>query len=213
MREGALQKVHEVFGHYLDAHKERAWKSGFEEPARCYFHLVGDHVGRDHVNVHGLNWYLVALDAGLGVKLHMTPEDNDVHCMGVCCFWTGLNQAAWELFADPQNFGKDFESIKSFQKWGRTKFIARSVPSGQFPRGISGSPAQLRGKIQQQNDSVVSALGIYAERFAYFFTKEFFVKRCFENLNAENSPEFVWASAPPRRRYLRSTPLCTASAR
>jgi hypothetical protein len=57
-REGALERLYAVFGDYLDEHKERAFKSAFEEPARFYFDCVGDAVGRDHVNVHGLNWYL-----------------------------------------------------------------------------------------------------------------------------------------------------------
>ena len=41
---------------YLDDHKERAFKSSFMEPARFYYHLLNNHMGRDHVNVHGLNW-------------------------------------------------------------------------------------------------------------------------------------------------------------
>ena len=57
-REGALERLYAVFGDYLDEHKERAFKSAFEEPARFYFDCVDDAAGRDHVNVHGLNWYL-----------------------------------------------------------------------------------------------------------------------------------------------------------
>ena len=41
---------------YLDDHKERAFKSSFMEPARFYYDAVSNHMGRDHVNVHGLNW-------------------------------------------------------------------------------------------------------------------------------------------------------------
>ena len=41
---------------YLDDHKERAFKSSFMEPARFYYDAVSNHMGRDHVNVYGLNW-------------------------------------------------------------------------------------------------------------------------------------------------------------
>ena len=54
-----MGRFYECMEDYLDDHKERAFKSSFMEPARFYYDSVHNHMGRDHVNVHGLNWVRV----------------------------------------------------------------------------------------------------------------------------------------------------------
>ena len=71
---GALQRLQDCFEDYLDDHKEKAFNSAIVQPARFYFDLVGDRGGRDHVNIHGMNWYLAVLHATLGVQLPILPK-------------------------------------------------------------------------------------------------------------------------------------------
>ena len=126
-KEGALIRFHECIEDYLDDHKERAFKSSFMEPARFYYHAIGDESGRDHVNVHGLNWHLVLLLATMGVQLPLLPELSDPHVMSVIDFWKGLTPEAWAHFSDFSNFGLDFEGITALRQSSFT-FISRRVP-------------------------------------------------------------------------------------
>lgn len=189
-REGALERLFAVFGDYLDEHKERAWKSAFEEPARFYFNCVGDGSGRDHVNVHGINWYLTLLQTGLGFAMPTVADQSDAHSIGVVDFWAGLSSQAWACFSDPNNFGKDFGGIREL-RGGGTRWVAKRVASGQFPHGDGdvNPPSRLAERIGQSGSSSSKRLRIYADRFAHFFTQTFFVRKAFEALHSELKPE------------------------
>lgn len=198
-REGALERLYSVFGDYLDEHKERAWKSAFEEPARFYFDCCDDGCGRDHVNVHGLNWYLTLLDKGLGFAMPMVADESDGWSFGLADFWAGLSAQAWAHFSDPQNFGKEYTGISALRRGNKSQWITKRVYSssssggqnGQYPHGVSdvSPPSRLAAKIGSRDSSVVKHLQVYADRFAHFFTQPFFVRKCFEALNAESKPE------------------------
>jgi hypothetical protein len=71
---GALQRLHDCFEDYLDDHKEKAFNSAMVQPARLYFDLLGDGHNRDHVDIHGMNWYLALLHASLGVQVPLLPQ-------------------------------------------------------------------------------------------------------------------------------------------
>ena len=72
-----LQKVHSMAEDYLDDHKENAFKSALQEPARFYFELCGNIHHKNHVNVHGLNGYLCLVRGWFGFQLPMIPLVDD----------------------------------------------------------------------------------------------------------------------------------------
>ena len=186
-KEDACVRLEEMMEDYLDDHKERAFNSAFMEPARCYFNAVGDGGGRDHVNVHGLNWYLALVHSTLGMELPLMPEYNDVHVMGVADFWVGLTDEVWEAFADPFNFGKEFEGIPMLRH-GRN-LIRQRVPNGDLPRGhrtarpkdLGNTAVDLAAAAKSRRE----ALKIYLERYAHFFSRDYFIRKAFECLNTE----------------------------
>jgi len=52
---------------------------------------------------------------------------------------------------------------------------------------MGGTPQQML-EIAKRKDK---KLQLYADRFQYFFRPEFMIKRMFENLNAENKPNYI----------------------
>mmetsp|Transcript_41174 Transcript_41174/g.118997 ORF Transcript_41174/g.118997 Transcript_41174/m.118997 type:complete len:733 (-) Transcript_41174:582-2780(-) len=188
-QDGALARFNECMEDYLDDHKERAFKSSFMEPARFYFSAVRDQSGLDHVNVHGLNWYLALLHAALGIQTPLLPVYEDEAPFGVVDFWAGLEEACWQHFSNPANFGSDFEGMPQLR---RQKFVKQKVRHGTFPRGLwTRKPKELGNRaVDSQGDSATrKALAVYLERFMFFFSRDFFVRKAFETLNAEVKPE------------------------
>jgi len=183
--DGAVGRVHAAFEDFLDDHKERAYKSAFEEPARYYYHVQGDGGGRDHVNVHGTNWYAVALHAGLGVSVPLVPEEEDVHFMAVAHFWGGLTPAAWtDVFATREHFGKEFEGIAPL-RGDKSRFFRKGAGAGPLD---ARPPRQLRDSIRK-DAGTRKMLAVYLERFSHFFSSEFFVRAAYEALNSELKPQ------------------------
>lgn len=177
--DGAVARVHAVFEDFLDDHKERAYASAFDEPARFYFDARGDHGARDHVKVHGSNWYAVALHEALGVSTPYVPEEDDPHKMAVAAFWGGLHPSAWELFSQRDHFGKEFEGIPALRR--KSKHLKGHVDAGVFD---AQRPKALRAKLQT-NANARRQFAPYAERFAHFFSTEFLARSAFETLNSE----------------------------
>ena len=102
-------------------------------------------------------------------------------------FWDGLKDQAWEVFQDPTNFGKDFEGISSF-KSKRNNFIRTRVGDDLFsstPRESGNNAMDPR----HSNKRNRSRYAVYASRYAYFFSRSFFIRKAFETLNAETKPE------------------------
>lgn len=191
-REGAFAHVLRCMEDFLDDHKERAFKASFMEPTRFYFDLVGDACQRDHVNVHGLNWYLALLHSALGVQVPLLPEYNDPHVMGFADFWKALEDEAWECFSDPAHFGADFEGIPKLREY-RRRLLRQNVPRCQFPIGhATRTPKQFGNDVVNPAHHCSTRrreLAIYAERFAHFFSHGFFVQKALETLNSEVKPE------------------------
>mmetsp|Transcript_32549 Transcript_32549/g.82022 ORF Transcript_32549/g.82022 Transcript_32549/m.82022 type:complete len:741 (-) Transcript_32549:269-2491(-) len=188
---GALSRVYECVECFLDSHKEKAFQSAFIEPARFYFDLVGDSHQRDHVNIHGINWYLALLHGGLGIQLPLLSAYSDGDNIGVCDFWKGLSDNAWKEFAKEANFGKAFEGIKAFEGNNRQKFKGRNVTVGELPQGLRSAKAMLLGNSSTNNGRHAKALALYLGRYAYFFRRDWLTRRMFENLNSESLPEYI----------------------
>mmetsp|Transcript_55755 Transcript_55755/g.83021 ORF Transcript_55755/g.83021 Transcript_55755/m.83021 type:complete len:743 (-) Transcript_55755:151-2379(-) len=184
--EKALAKVHFMVEDYLDSHKENAFKSAFQEPARYYFHLCGNNHHRDHVNVHGLNGFLCLVRGWFGCQLPIIPMVDDEDTFKGCAdIWSGLSENAWAVFCDPMNFGKDFEGIKELKP-----SMLTSREHGHYHAGhafIGRNAGDMERSARKKDPKYLQ----YADKFAFFFTKDFLVKRMFEVLNAEGKPEYV----------------------
>ena len=194
----ALNSVYEALEDYLDDHKEKAFKSAMFEPCRFYFDLVGNIWHRDHVDTHGLNWFLVMIRGALGARLPLVPLHGENDTIGFCDCWSGLHQTkVWPYFADPANFGKSFEGIKALcrESSTRRRFL-RDYSLGGYGDHSTRSAALkfVGGNVQvvekrcQKGDEVFKS---YVEYFSYFFRRKFLVRRMFEVLNSENKPEHV----------------------
>lgn len=190
--DSAMRRVHACVEDFLDDFKEKAFKSAIHEPARFYFDAIGDPMGRDHVNVHGLNAYLCMLRGGLGLQLPLIPLEDDAWYhhpewwgprQGVLASpWESLTEAAWTQFSCPEHFGIDFEGVKPL--WhNKASFVKRRAGRGS----LHGDPHSL----EQRAAAGDPKLRIYMERFAHFFSREAFVRRMVETLNAENKTEHM----------------------
>ena len=194
----ALNRVYEAIEEYLDDHKEKAFKSAMFEPCRFYFDLVKNDCFRDHVDTHGLNWFLVMIRGGLGARLPLIPMDNETDTIGFCDCWSGLHESkAWPYFADPENFGKSFEGIKALRRGSpsRKQFLRDRSLGGNgdhctrtTAKSFAGHSNKVVEKRCQQGDKAFKS---YVDNFSYFFRREFLVRRMFEVLNSENIPEHV----------------------
>jgi len=181
----ALRNIHIMAEDFLDTHKENAFKSALHEPARFYFHLCGNAHHRDHVNVHGLNGYLCLVRGWFGCQMPLSPLSSDNEAFKGCAdVWSGLSDNAWEIFQDEANFGKDFEGMKGLKKEMLTNRSHGGYNSGHT--FIGEKAADMEDAARTKDPRYLK----YANKFAFFFEKEFFVKRMFEVLNAEGKPEY-----------------------
>jgi len=197
-KEGALMRVYECIEDFLDDHKERAFMSAFIAPARFYYHITHNDFGKDHVNIHGLNWYLAVLHSTLGVQLPYLPEMSDDGVIGIIDFWSGLTDDAWSTFSDPMSFGVDFEGIHTFKNKSSHQlrsFFKKTVNDNEFPIGHRTTRPKILGNDAVNTSSHLSEirrkLSLYLNRFAYFFSQDFLVKKLFETLNSEMKSEHI----------------------
>ncbi|KAJ1624857.1 hypothetical protein T492DRAFT_881138 [Pavlovales sp. CCMP2436] len=188
---GARAHVHRVFADFLDEQKEAAVMASFTEPSRFYFDTIGDTFGRDHVTVHGVNWFLAVLHAALGVQAPFLVDYEDRHVLGIADVWLAFSEECWAIFSHPRNFGKQFGGIRELSE-RRNELLVAVVPSGQLPRGHRTTAPKLLGNMAVHAHSPKQlrlALARYCERFAHFFAHEPFARRCFEGLWSEQKPE------------------------
>ena len=185
----SLDRIHACVADFMDDFKESAYKSSLEEPARFYFDAAGNGCWRDHVNVHGLNWYLSMVRGAFDANCPACPMDGENDAIGFADHWSGLSDGAWRVFAKPENFGKSFEGIRELRQ-DRQSFVANRGPAtgdvrGNAARFAKGNSSALEARCRRGDPALLPYYG----RFAYFFRAEFFPKRLFEVLNAEHKPE------------------------
>jgi hypothetical protein len=94
-----------------------------------------------------------------------------------------LSDDAWERFSDPENFGKDFEGVKGLNRNMLKDRRYDNQGSGFIGRNAGDMEVAARNKDRRYLEN--------ASKFAFFFTKEFLVKRMLEVLNAEGKPEYI----------------------
>ena len=188
--EEALEHIHTCVADFMDDFKDCAYKSAIEEPARFYFDACGNTWWRDHVNVHGINWYLSMVRGALGANCPMVPMDYENDVQGFANHWQGLTGEAWRVFSKPENFGKSFEGIRELRGQNPMTFVSDAGLAtgdvGLKAKIFGGSNStELEERARQGDPKVLP----YTARFAYFFRADFFPKRLFEVLNAEHKPE------------------------
>ena len=128
------------------------------------------------------------------MQLPLMPALSDPDVLSVIDFWSGLKDSSWIHFSDPANFGLDFEGIKAF-KCSSGSFIRKRVTDGQIPDGHHHRMPKVLGNAAVDSSPrqapMRQQLAPYLERFAFFFSRDFFIRKSFETLNSEMKPEHV----------------------
>eukprot|EP00418_Pyrodinium_bahamense_P076694 CAMPEP_0179060474 /NCGR_PEP_ID=MMETSP0796-20121207/25886_1 /TAXON_ID=73915 /ORGANISM="Pyrodinium bahamense, Strain pbaha01" /LENGTH=749 /DNA_ID=CAMNT_0020757261 /DNA_START=53 /DNA_END=2302 /DNA_ORIENTATION=- len=191
--ESARARVLEIFDAYVDLHKRKAYASAFLHPAMAYWRARGNRNGEVHVEVHGTNWYLALVNAGLGVQLPELPAYGDTdHFHDVVSFWQGGQgmQDAWEQhFSRPEKFGQPCMAVPKC----KTKDLQISRFPDKFKVDLPKDLANRAARGSSGERRLRQASAIYLERFAHFFTKDFFVRKAFETCQAEEANEAAFA--------------------
>ena len=192
----ALQRLYEIVEDYIDDHKEAAFRSAFQEPCRFYFrHARGFHGTHYEGNVdsHANNWYIAYLQAALGVHVPIESYYADNCLVSTVDFWSGLSEEAWvKGFSKPEHFGLRFMAIKALKN-GLPFITDHHVPKNQFPKGLGLSTVRKdANRLVDPGVAIAShrtQLSRYLDRFAHFFSVEFFTSKAFARMNSEDKPE------------------------
>ena len=190
--EAALRRVYECLADYVDQHKDAAFRSSFVEPSKYYAHHSKlEKWVENNVETHAINYYAALLNSTLGVHLPFMPLYWEDWPETLVDFWSGLDDSCWKQFSDPLNFGLGHATIKCMRD--PTGFITDAgVARAQFPQGKRPTIA-----LDFANDAVnpkcpaarTKVIALYLERFAHFFSWEFFLPKAFHHLNSELRPE------------------------
>lgn len=186
----ARRQLYDACSEVVDDLKEKAAKSTFAEPTKCYYRAIGDLVMEGDVDVHGMNVYLAVLWAALGVRTSRVPLLHDV-CCGIIDVSqlprAGMEKAMTALWAD-SNLGRDWEGVP-----GVARTMLRSVSSGvmyrnQFPFAGSGSPggiamAALSAAASSATDR--GHIAVLLRQFASYFKPQLVLPRLVSALTAE----------------------------
>lgn len=176
-------------------HKENAFRSAFLQPAKFCFACLNDQGGHDHVEVHATNDYSGLLASTLQVQLPFPPTWSDgCHEMGLIEFWDcgPCMEQAWTEFAKPEHFGLSYEGIRALKNIRRTFFVERCKKP--FLKGRGLVPKQMANAFADpsQRAGVLRVRAAkYLERWAYFFTRDFFLTKCVNVMSQEGHPEFT----------------------
>ena len=192
----ALQRLYEIVEDYVDDHKEAAFRSAFQEPCRFYFrHARGFHGTHYEGNVdsHGNNWYIAYLQAALGVHVPIESYYADNCLVSTVDFWSGLSEEAWvKGFSKPEHFGLGFMAIKALKN-GLSFITDHHVPKNQFPKGLGLSTVRKDANSLVDPGVAVAPhraqISRYLDRFAHFFSVDFFTSKAFARMNSEDKPE------------------------
>jgi hypothetical protein len=204
----------EMLDEYIDRHKELAFRSAFTEPAKAYFHLLGEKGHENNVDTHGLNYYAVILLSCLHIRVPVVPLLTDQSTSGWKMHWHGgweMDQV-WAALSKPSNFGTAWRSIGELSEFARGAFDEHRAlrMRSQTPNAVQRqrkvhskkgfvrkrytlrTPAELGGKVTDATMAAgaKAAIRVYLERFAFFFSKEFFFKKMFSTMIMEADPKY-----------------------
>jgi hypothetical protein len=184
----AKKKLEEIFAEYVDQHKDNAFRSVMIEPAKAYFASIHDIDHLNHVDVHGLNWFAALLIYALGVQLPVVPLLEDGCTLGVGDHWEDpAMKKIWDEVRKSEYFGAEYTAVPAMKSvrcnWGKSNILLGSNV---------GTPEQFVNQMKR-NAPMRERAAQYAEKFAYFFSEEFFLKKMFEVLNQEmeSRPELL----------------------
>lgn len=205
----ALRRFFEFFEDFLDDHKEHAFNAAFMQPARFFWKCYGDDLGLNNVDTHGANWYIAMLNSALSVHVPIMATYWDGCERMVVDYWAGFKEEVWQAFHEPSHFGNSFEGIPKLRA-GKGLCLSSRPGNGQMPNGHGGQGHEQSfffangiGKPKwfantvvnpewcKRNEKFSKQIALYLERFAYFFSREFFIRKAFEVLYAEFKPDHV----------------------
>jgi len=193
--DAALLRFYACFEDFLDDHKERAFSAAFLEPCRFYWsHSDQGEDKVDNTYMHAVNWYLAVLNSALSIHLPLAANYSDVNSVGVADFWAALQDECWEHFSKPEHFGSGWQGIAALKRGGKSLLRQRVRPGHLPSHKESGCevPAKLFANVAVDPEGDVGVrrvMSLYLERFAYFFSRGFFVQKAFEALNSEVKPD------------------------
>jgi len=186
----ALQGIQLMAETFLDAHKENAFKSAIQEPAQFYFGIGEDYKQNDHAYFQAIKGYLFILKRWFGyeipISLHTDHNILDINNFGTTDIWSGISDDAWEKFKDEANFGRNFENVQ-----GLNQGMLRDINDRLQGRlhAFEGGKGSVVDMASNQNDLRFLP---YAQKFAFFFRKAFFVEKMFAELYAQKKTEYTY---------------------
>jgi len=185
----ALLRLQEIIEDYTETHKENAFMSSLHEPARFYYDMGGNHHHRDHVDVHGLNGWLCLIRGWFGAQIPIIPQADDGDAFKGCSdVWSGMSSEAWDVFKRDENFGKSYKGLRALKSNMVTnKSFASNFNSGRDTGFVGHNASAMEEGAKKKKKKYLK----YAEKFAYFFRRDFLVKKLFEVLNSEEKAEHV----------------------
>ena len=196
----SLCLIFDCITNFLDDYKNRAISSGLIEPLRFYYDALGDDCGVNHVNVHGVNWQLAIIEAGLGLGAPMSFAQDG--CLMAFDDWVaGMRKGSvntpcaqddhvWSVFSDPKHFGASMEGLKHKLHSGAPD--EHVSPSRINFRPVTPSQAwadAIRNTTAPASCAHRARFALTAERFAEFFKAPRLVERMLYSLNSELKPE------------------------
>jgi hypothetical protein len=147
----------------------------------------------------GYNYPAAMVLSCLHVQLPLIPMMGDTYPnQGFLDVWSNaeVGPKMWSVFQQPQFFGRAWQGMLSkltkqgCDKAKRTDFLSSGkfehVDNVETPKNIGNMCVNPDKKHQQLREYVAKE---YMDKFAHFFTREFFITKCFEVLNQEALPE------------------------
>mmetsp|Transcript_13993 Transcript_13993/g.22326 ORF Transcript_13993/g.22326 Transcript_13993/m.22326 type:complete len:401 (-) Transcript_13993:101-1303(-) len=183
-------KLYEIMAEYIDSHKLNAFRSAFQEPNKAYWNAIGPKTQIAQYEVHAKNWHLAGIMSCIGMQVPIIPYLNDWCLGGFSTFWHASGGfSMWNEFKKSENFGRSFQKIKKVASitspsMGRTnhwKFVNNA---------ICGSPRVFANRLANPNATWKlwrTTWALYLQRFAHFFTRDFFCSKAVSVLMQENT--------------------------
>mmetsp|Transcript_10729 Transcript_10729/g.16051 ORF Transcript_10729/g.16051 Transcript_10729/m.16051 type:complete len:494 (-) Transcript_10729:279-1760(-) len=184
----ACESLQKILAKYIDAIKDKAFKSTFLEPTKLYFHKMHDTVMEGDVDVHGANVYLALLTSTLGITLSREAFMHEDEAKGIAPFAdAGLGDKVEGCWSH-DNLGKSWEAISHYRHSGfcvsmQQKNTFYFNGTRRLPVVHMGLDAINAGSNRRAREQFAK----YLEQFCSYFSSSFILKRMFSHLTVEQA--------------------------
>jgi len=185
--QSALRVLYQFLIDWIDDFKYKAFKSAFLEPTKLFFDAVYDTTMRDDVDVHGSNVYAAILLSTLGVKLPVFPLMRD-EPKGCATFLRAQSlQPCFDEMSEPSNFGRDWNTLPKSMKYRtiQTNDLQKVQRNAVVFHGTPMEMGNAALSTDKSNEALRKELALYLERFAFFFSKQFFLEKAMVRVMGE----------------------------